>query len=150
MSVGRERLPAQVGRRFHTSGSDSISQTIRQLLPAEVEAGETGSCGEISIPAVQMVDRPRLSSRGITLDWTAKTHSAEDVMRLIDRMSTYKLNTLGWCPGEAGFESEERRKLEGYAQDHFITLVPEFRGFTDLTDSTALAAHAERVWAAED
>lgn len=76
-------------------------QTLRQLLPAELEgqAGrlpEDANLGKWTIPTVVIRDAPRFGWRGMMLD-VARHFPAggvEDVKRLIDLMALYKLNRL--------------------------------------------------------
>ncbi|HEX4687090.1 MAG TPA: beta-N-acetylhexosaminidase [Nocardioides sp.] len=68
-------------------------QTIRQLLPTWVES-RTKAPGPWTIPSVHIVDFPRYEYRGFMLDIARHFQTAETVMRLIDEVSAYKLNTL--------------------------------------------------------
>jgi hexosaminidase len=68
-------------------------QTIRQLLPAQIESPTTAE-GPWTIPAVHVVDYPRYEYRGFMLDIARHFQTPETVMRLIDEASAYKINTL--------------------------------------------------------
>jgi hexosaminidase len=68
-------------------------QTIRQLLPAWVES-QTTAQGPWTIPSVHIVDYPRYDYRGFMLDIARHFQTPETVMRLIDEVSAYKINTL--------------------------------------------------------
>ena len=68
-------------------------QTIRQLLPAWIESA-TAVRGPWTIPAVHIVDYPRYDYRGFMLDIARHFQTPETVMRLIDEVSAYKVNTL--------------------------------------------------------
>ncbi|WP_331525916.1 beta-N-acetylhexosaminidase [Nocardioides sp.] len=68
-------------------------QTIRQLLPAWIESRTTVR-GPWTIPSVHVVDHPRYGYRGFMLDIARHFQTPGTVMRLIDEVSAYKLNTL--------------------------------------------------------
>ncbi|HNS02329.1 MAG TPA: beta-N-acetylhexosaminidase [Anaerolineae bacterium] len=76
-------------------------QTLRQLLPAELEGQAGRSAQDVNladwtIPTVVIRDAPRFGWRGMMLD-VARHFPAggvEDVKRLIDLMALYKLNRL--------------------------------------------------------
>lgn len=77
-------------------------QTLRQLLPAEMEGGagkvgnlrQVANLGERAIPAVVIRDSPRFAWRGMMLDVARRFFAPDDVKRLIDLMALYKLNRL--------------------------------------------------------
>ena len=68
-------------------------QTIRQLLPAQIES-RTEAPGPWTIPSVHIVDYPRYAYRGFMLDIARHFQTPETVKRLIDEASAYKINTL--------------------------------------------------------
>ena len=68
-------------------------QTIRQLLPAQIES-RTKAPGPWTIPSVHIVDYPRYAYRGFMLDIARHFQTPETVKRLIDEASAYKINTL--------------------------------------------------------
>jgi hexosaminidase len=86
-------------------------QTLRQLLPPELERGvrslnvwgkgvtQTADSGPPSsarwvIPAVEIEDAPRFRYRGILLDVARWFYPPEFIEKLIDLLALYKLNTL--------------------------------------------------------
>jgi hexosaminidase len=68
-------------------------QTIRQLLPGKIESSHRQS-GPWTIPAVSVTDYPRYEYRGFMIDIARHYRTPDDVKKLIDIASTYKLNTL--------------------------------------------------------
>ena len=68
-------------------------QTIRQLLPAQIES-RAEAPGPWTIPSVRIVDYPRYAYRGFMLDIARHFQTPETVKRLIDEASAYKINTL--------------------------------------------------------
>jgi hexosaminidase len=69
-------------------------QTLRQLLPSEVERGGHVPSVRWTIPAVEIEDAPRFPYRGILLDVARWFYPPEFIKKLIDVLALYKLNTL--------------------------------------------------------
>lgn len=143
-------------------------QTIRQLLPVEIEKAEV-SAGPWFLPTGTINDHPEYEYRGGMLDVCRHFFKVEDVKRYIDYLATYKMNRFhfhltedqGWRleikswpnltaiggktqvgGGEGGFYTQEQYSdIVKYAQDRFVTVVPEF----DMPGHTnaALASYAE-------
>jgi hexosaminidase len=143
-------------------------QTLRQALPAAIEKTDKQS-GSWKIPTGTIRDYPTYAYRGAMLDVARHFFSVEDVKRYIDLISAYKMNVLhlhlsddqGWRieikswpkltsegsksevgGGEGGFYTQEQYKdIVKYAQDRYITIVPEI----DMPGHTnaALAAYPE-------
>ncbi len=68
-------------------------ETIRQLLPAEIEQSETKSSA-IKIPAVSIVDYPKYDWRGMHLDVSRHFFSIDYLKKFIDLLALYKFNKL--------------------------------------------------------
>lgn len=143
-------------------------QTLRQLLPASVEKGSQQP-GPWRVATGTITDQPDYGYRGSMLDVSRHFFGVEDVKRYIDLISMYKMNHLhlhlsddqGWRieikswpnltahggstevgGGEGGFYTqEEYADLVEYAQDRFVTIVPEI----DMPGHTnaALASYPE-------
>lgn len=143
-------------------------QTIRQLLPPEIELGSK-QAGPWMVSTGKIRDYPAYPFRGSMLDVARHFFSVEDVKRYIDLMTIYKLNVLhlslsndqGWRieikswpklatyggstevgGGKGGYYTQEQYKdIVKYAQDRFVTVVPEI----DMPGHTnaALAAYPE-------
>ncbi|MFK3983940.1 beta-N-acetylhexosaminidase [Micromonospora sp. NPDC050397] len=143
-------------------------QTLRQLLPVEVESDEVRP-GPWLVPGGQIVDAPRFAYRGAMLDVARHFFGVPDVLRLVDQLARYKLNHLhlhltddqGWriaidswpklaeiggateVDGGAGghYTQDDYRTIVAYAQDRGVTVVPEI----DLPGHTnaALSAYGE-------
>ena len=127
-------------------------QTLRQLLPTSIELKEPQNNTWL-IASGTIKDEPSYSYRGAMLDVARHFIGLDDVKRYIDLLSFYKINTLhlhlsddqGWRieikswpnltthggstevgGGESGFFTQvQYRELVKYAQDRFITIVPE-------------------------
>jgi hexosaminidase len=146
-------------------------QTFRQLLPpfVEYEAVRADKQRSVRARAVKISDAPRFVWRGAMLDVSRHFFSVEEVKRYIDLLALHKLNRLhlhladdqGWRVeitswprltahggstevggGLGGFYTQAQyRDIATYAQQRFITIVPEI----DMPGHTnaALASYAE-------
>jgi hexosaminidase len=129
-------------------------QTLRQLLPADVES-EIGVATRFvwPIPALSIVDQPRFAWRGAMLDVARHFFTVREVQQYIDLLALYKFNVLhlglsndqGWRieiksrpkltgisgsssvgRGPGGFYTQEDyQTILRYAQERYITIVPE-------------------------
>ncbi len=139
-------------------------QTLRQLLPTEIESAEVREGVSWELTAVTIHDKPQYQWRGLMLDVCRHMFPVEFIKKYIDLMALNKLNTLhlhltedqGWrieikkhpllteissyreatpypsnrneLDGKAygGFYTQEQLiELVDYAQERFITVVPE-------------------------
>lgn len=129
------------------------TQTLRQLLPYNVESHMNINSPRWTVPAVTIVDQPRFAWRGAMLDVSRHFFSVREVKQFIDLLALYKMNTLhlhlsddqGWRieiksrpqlvamgsvtqvgGGEGGFYTQvEYGDIVRYAADRFVTVVPE-------------------------
>ncbi|HET9187719.1 MAG TPA: family 20 glycosylhydrolase, partial [Acidothermaceae bacterium] len=128
-------------------------QTLRQLLPATIEA-KRASPGPWRVTGGRIIDYPRFAYRGAMLDVTRHFFPVADVERYVDELALFKVNMLhlhlsddqGWriaidaWPNLAahGGSSEVGSRTGGgyytkaqyseivrYAQARYITVVPE-------------------------
>ncbi|HMG70153.1 MAG TPA: beta-N-acetylhexosaminidase [Gemmatimonadaceae bacterium] len=127
-------------------------QTIRQLLPADIES-DIGMERSWPMPALTVVDRPRFGWRGSMLDPARHFLTVKEVEQYIDLLAMYKLNVLhlhltddqGWRiqinsrpkltavgslsqvgGGPGGFYTQQDyQEIVRYAQARYITIVPE-------------------------
>jgi hexosaminidase len=128
-------------------------QTLRQLLPAEVESDLGVDRAEWPIPALAIVDRPRFAWRAAMLDVARHFFTVDEVEQFIDILALYKMNTLhlhladdqGWRialtsrpklttmgsltqvgGGPGGFYTQQDyQDIIRYASARYITVVPE-------------------------
>ncbi|HEX2078106.1 MAG TPA: beta-N-acetylhexosaminidase [Longimicrobium sp.] len=129
-------------------------QTLRQLLPAQVESEQSVTVrGPWTLPAGVIVDRPRFAWRGAMLDVARHFFTVHEVKQYIDALALYKINVLhlhlsddqGWRieitsrprlaqvggstqvgGGPGGFYTQaEYAEIVRYAQERYITVVPE-------------------------
>lgn len=143
-------------------------QTIRQLLPAKIEA-QTKQEGPWEIPTGTITDYPEYSYRGVMIDVSRHFFGVEDIKRVMEFLAYYKMNMLhlhlsddqGWRieikswpnlavhggstqvgGGKGGYYTQEQySELVKYGQERYITIIPEI----DMPGHTnaALAAYAE-------
>jgi hexosaminidase len=71
-------------------------QTIRQLLPAEVESLTPVQDISLVVPACEIKDNPRFVYRGMHLDVGRHMFPMEYVKRYIDMIALHKMNTFHW------------------------------------------------------
>ncbi|MBN2313353.1 MAG: family 20 glycosylhydrolase [Sedimentisphaerales bacterium] len=71
-------------------------QTVRQLLPPDIERDMTTSNVTWRIPCVEIQDIPRFAWRGYMLDSARHFQDKEYIKRVIDLLSLYKMNRLHW------------------------------------------------------
>jgi len=128
-------------------------QTIRQLLPVEIESDIGVERSIWPIPALNIVDQPRYAYRGAMLDVARHFFTVREVKQYIDLLALYKLNYLhlhltddqGWRiqidsrpkltaigsltqvgGGPGGFYTkQDYHDIIQYARDRYITIVPE-------------------------
>ena len=72
-------------------------QSIKKMLPACVMAEvKDESVTVFSLPVVSITDAPRFEYRGFMLDVSRHYFSTEQIKRMIDVMSYYKMNRFHW------------------------------------------------------
>lgn len=130
------------------------AQTLRQLLPSDIEA-DIRIGRPWGIPSLTIRDMPRFAWRGAMLDVARHFFTVNEVKQYIDILAMYKMNRLhlhlsddqGWRieiksrpllagkgavmevagrPAGGGyFTQQEYSDIVRYAQERFITVVPE-------------------------
>lgn len=68
--------------------------SIRKMLPANVLAGVAAPDAAYSLPVVEISDEPRFAYRGYMLDVSRHFFNADEIKRVLDVMSYYKLNVF--------------------------------------------------------
>lgn len=138
---------------YRPAGLFRGTQTLRQLLPVEIESEMGVERFVWPIAAVTIVDRPRFAWRGAMLDVSRHFFTVREVEQYIDLLALYKLNVFhlglsndqGWRieiksrprltgmgsstqvgGGRGGFYTQQDYKdIVRYAQERYITVVPE-------------------------
>ncbi len=153
---GYELVAASTGVRltaYRPAGLFRGTQTLRQLLPADVESEMGVERFVWPVPPVTIVDQPRFAWRGAMLDVARHFFPVSDVKQYIDLLALYKLNVLhlhlsddqGWRieiksrptltsiggatqvgGGPGGFYTQlDYQEIVRYAAERYITIVPE-------------------------
>ncbi|EHR63151.1 beta-N-acetylhexosaminidase [Saccharomonospora cyanea] len=174
--LGSEGYRLEVTKRGVTirantaAGLFAGTQTLRQLLPADIEADSRRNVAW-TVPGGTVVDHPRFDYRGAMLDIARHFHTPDEIKSYIDELARYKINhlhlhltddqgwrieieswpkltTVGGGPGTGvdgvggGFlTKEEYSDIVAYAAERYITVVPEI----DMPGHTnaALSTYAE-------
>jgi hexosaminidase len=71
-------------------------QSLRQLLPVEIEGREKASRSDWQVPGCVVTDWPRFAWRGFMLDEGRHFLGKETVLRLLDQLVMQKLNVFHW------------------------------------------------------
>ncbi len=130
-------------------------QTIRQLLPPDIERRKKAFRNNWPIPCVTIEDRPRFAWRGMMLDCCRHFMSIEYVKRTIDLLAYHKMNIFHWHLTEdqgwrieikkypeltrigawraqegdtpyGGFYTQDNiREVVEYARSRHVTVIPE-------------------------
>jgi hexosaminidase len=77
-------------------GTFYAMQTVRQLLPPQIESNEKIANVKWTVPCVEIEDAPSFKYRGLHLDVCRHFFGKEDVMRYIDLLAYHKMNTFHW------------------------------------------------------
>jgi hexosaminidase len=81
---------------FSTAGVFYGIQTLRQLLPNEIEFPSFTHPNRWQIPCLFIQDKPRFTWRGFMLDESRHFFSKETIFLTLDLMSLQKLNVFHW------------------------------------------------------
>jgi len=71
-------------------------QTIRQLLPPEIESSTIISGVKWSMPCISITDYPRFAWRGMHLDVSRHFFDVDFIKRYIDILAMHKMNIFHW------------------------------------------------------
>jgi hexosaminidase len=71
-------------------------QTLRQLLPVELESVAPAAGVDWNLPGCQVTDAPRFAWRAFMLDEARHFHGKQTVLKLLDLLALFKLNVFHW------------------------------------------------------
>jgi hexosaminidase len=71
-------------------------ETIRQLLPPDVEKDSVVNNITLKVPSCEIADEPRFRYRGMHLDVGRHMFPVEYIKRYIDMIALHKMNTFHW------------------------------------------------------
>jgi hexosaminidase len=113
-------------------------QSIRQLLPVEVEKPEIIEGTTITLPACEIVDEPRFAYRGMHLDVGRHMFPVGAIKKYIDMLALHKINTFHWhLTEDQGWRVEILKyplltKVGAYREEtlvgHFASSVQKYDG----------------------
>lgn len=135
-------------------GLSRAVQTLRQLLPADIEKNTLVTNIEWSVPASTIDDKPEHAYRGLMIDVARHFFTVDEIKRQIDLAAQYKINKVhlhlsddqGWRleikkwpdltkiggstevgGGPGGYYTQEEFKdIVKYAAERYMEIVPEF------------------------
>ena len=85
-------------------------QTLRQILPIEIESKKLVNNLAWEVPCLKIEDYPRFPWRGYMLDEARHFHGKEVVLKLLDLMALLKLNIFHWhLTDDQGWRIEIKR-----------------------------------------
>ncbi|SHG24353.1 hexosaminidase [Salegentibacter echinorum] len=91
LEVKKDKIVIEAGS---SSGYIYGVETLRQLLPLELESDEKVGDVAWQIPQLTIKDEPRFKWRGLMLDVSRHFFEKEYVLKTIDRLAFLKMNTL--------------------------------------------------------
>ena len=129
-------------------------QTLRQLLPPEIDSNTIVDNMEWTVPASVIKDKPEYSYRGLMIDVARHFFTVDEIKRQIDLAAQYKINKVhlhlsddqGWRleikkypdltliggstevgGGPGGYYTQDQFKdIVNFAMQRYVEIVPEF------------------------
>lgn len=129
-------------------------QTLRQMLPPEIDSNKVVDNIEWIVPASVIKDKPEYSYRGLMIDVARHFFTVDEIKRQIDLAAQYKINRVhlhlsddqGWRleikkypeltliggstevgGGPGGYYTQEQFKdIVKFAMQRYVEIVPEF------------------------
>ena len=77
-------------------------QSLLQIFPPEIMLADTKQVLPMSLPCVNIKDKPRFNYRGMHLDVSRTFEPKEFIKRYLDLLSTYKFNRFHWHLTDGG------------------------------------------------
>jgi hexosaminidase len=97
-------------RAATTAGLFYGVQSLRQMLPPQVESQDKVSGVAWTLPCVEIADAPRCRWRGLMLDCARHFFDTGEVERMLDVMALHKLNVFHWhLTDDQGWRIEIKR-----------------------------------------
>jgi len=91
LNVTTDRIEIKAAK---PAGFFYATQTLRQLLPPELEASQKQENIEWLVPVISITDSPVFKWRGYMLDVSRHFFTKEEVLQMVDYLSVHKINTL--------------------------------------------------------
>lgn len=83
-------------RASDVKGAFYGTQSLRQLLPVQIEHSKKIKSVAWEIPCVSIMDKPRFSWRGYMKDVSRTFYGVEVIKKYLDVMALYKMNVFHW------------------------------------------------------
>ncbi|MGL5317781.1 MAG: beta-N-acetylhexosaminidase, partial [Bacteroidales bacterium] len=83
-------------RAASSKGAFYATQSLRQLLPAQIENSTKVKGTAWSVPCVRISDEPRFEWRGYMKDVSRTFYGVDVIKKYLDVMSLYKMNVFHW------------------------------------------------------
>ncbi len=99
--------------RIRAAGSAGIFygiQSLRQLLPSDIESAEKAPNAKWSVPCCQIVDKPKFGWRGMLLDVSRHFFTKDDIKHFLDLLAMHKMNVFHWHLTDDGGWRVEMKK----------------------------------------
>jgi hexosaminidase len=93
MTIEKDRIEIEASA---PAGFFYAMQTIRQLLPPEIERSVLAKDVTWAVPCATIEDEPRYPYRGLMLDVCRHFSDAASVKRYIDKLAFHKINRFHW------------------------------------------------------
>ena len=91
LEVQKNRIEIKAAK---PAGFFYATQTLRELLPVEIESVQKQQNIDWLVPVVSINDNPAFKWRGFMLDVVRHFFPKEDILRMIDNLALHKINTL--------------------------------------------------------
>ena len=110
-------------------------QSVKKMLPANIMAEvKDNNVTEYSLPIVSIVDAPRFEYRGFMLDVSRHYFTTDQIKRMIDVMSYYKMNRFHWhLTDDQGWRFEVKKyprlTTVGATRNDSWSVDPEYGGY---------------------
>ena len=134
-------------------------QSLRHMLPPQVESKATVTGVAWAVPCVEVTDRPRCPWRGLMLDASRHFFDKAEVEQLLDVMALHKLNVFHWhLTDDQGWRVEIKKypkltedgawrdgigfHLDPKRSDHYRPSDGKYGGFYTQDDIRAVVAYA--------
>jgi len=91
LEVQKDRIQIKASK---PAGFFYAMQTLRQLLPAEIENSAKQEKVEWLVPVISISDSPAFKWRGYLFDVVRHFFPKQDVFKMIDNLALHKINTL--------------------------------------------------------
>ena len=110
-------------------------QSVKKMLPANIMAEvKDANVTEYSLPVVSIIDAPRFEYRGFMLDVSRHYFTTDQIKRMIDVMSYYKMNRFHWhLTDDQGWRFEVKKyprlTTVGATRSDSWSVDPEYGGY---------------------